>query len=159
MQQIAVIQEGKVFATHTDDQGISFVQYPNADKIVLLKPGACVNVRDDEPTTDRIVTSQVNIPAVSTEITRLRTIFESIETTGILELDNKGTAEVSHGLGSKWYAVSITPLDGAMPNIHVVCKKNEVTVKGGAKNGKITYLLTLIQPPKGRENQLLTDPY
>ena len=159
MQQIAVIQDGKVFATHNDDQKISFVQYPNAEKIMLMKPGERVKVRDDEPTLDRIVTYQTNIPSVMTEISRLRTIFESIETHGILLLDNKGTAEVIHNLGSKWYAVSVTPLESAMPDIHIVCQKDRFTVKGGANNGRVTYALTLTSPPKGRENQILTAPY
>lgn len=159
MQQIAVIQEGKVFATHNDDQGISFAQYPNAEKILLMKPGERVKVRDDEPEIDRVATYQINIPSVETERQRLQSAIDAVDTHGLLFLDSKGEATLTHNLNSKWYAASVTPLDGAMPNIHVVCKKNEVTVKGGAKNGKITYLLTLIQPPKGRENQILTDPY
>lgn len=159
MQQIAVIQEGKVFATHTDDQGISFVQYPNADKIVLLKPGARVKVRDDEPALDRVATSQTNIPSVNTERQRLQNAIDTIDTHGILTLDNKGEATLTHNLNSKWYAVSVTPLDAAMPDLHVICQKNAVKVKGGANTGKVTYLLTLIAPPKGRENQILTDTY
>ena len=99
----------------------------------------------------------VNAPA--NEIKRLQGAIDAIDTHGILTLDNKGDGDITHNLNSKWYAVSVTALDAAMPDLHVVCQKNSVKVKGGANNGRITYLLTLIAPPKGRENQILTDPY
>lgn len=159
MQQIAVIQEGKVFATHTDDQGISFVQYPNADKILLMKPGERVRVRDDEPALDRVAIYQTNIPSVNTERQRLQNTIDAIDTHGILTLDNKGEAILTHNLNSKWYAMSVTPLDAAMPDLHVICHKDKFVIKGGANNGRVAYALTLISPPKGRENQILTAPY
>ena len=99
------------------------------------------------------------VDAPANKIKRLQAALDAIDTHGILTLDNKGAGEVVHNLNSKWYAVSITALDAAMPDLHVVCQKNSVTIKGGANNGKVTYLLTLILPPKGRENQILTDPY
>lgn len=157
MQQLAVIQNGKVFATHDGNQQITFSQYPSAEKILLMKDGERVKVRDDEPALDRVAIYQTNIPSVNTERQRLQNTIDAIGTHGILTLDNKGEAILTHNLNSKWYAMSVTPLDAAMPDIHVICQKNAVTVKGGANNGKVTYLLTLIQPPKGRENQLLTD--
>lgn len=103
--------------------------------------------------------SAPGVDAPANEKTRLQSAFAKIDSHGILTLDNKGAAEVMHSLGSKWYAVSITPLDAAMPDIHIVCQKDKFTVKGGANNGRVTYALTLIAPPKGRENQMLTAPY
>lgn len=97
--------------------------------------------------------------APENERKRLRTAFDLIDAQGILDLDNKGEATFTHGLNSKWYLVTITPLDAAMPDIHVKGKKNEVTIKGGENNGKVLYQMMLMLPPKGRENQLLTDPY
>lgn len=97
--------------------------------------------------------------APANEQKRLQAAVEAIETHGILMLDNKGESDVVHNLNSKWYAVSVTPLDSAMPDIYIVCQKNRFTVKGGANNGRVTYALTLIAPPNGRENQILTDPY
>lgn len=105
------------------------------------------------------LTAAVAGNAPANEIKRLQAALDSIDTHGILTLDNKGAGEIVHNLNSKWYAASITALDAAMPDLHVVCQKNSVTIKGGANNGKVTYLLTLIAPPKGRENQILTDPY
>ena len=159
MQQLAIIDSGKVLATHNADQQITFAQYPTAEKIMLMKEGERVKVRDDEPTLDRVVTYSVNTPSVIAELSRLKTTFEGINRNGILTLDNKGSAEIIHNLNSKWYAVIITPLDGAMPDIHIVCQKDKCSIKGGANNGRITYALTLIAPPKGRENQILADPY
>lgn len=159
MQQLVVIQNDKVFATHDGNQQITFAQYPNAEKILLMKDGERVKVRDDEPALDRVATYQTNIPSVETERQRLQNAVDAIDTHGILTLDNKGEATLTHNLNSKWYAVSVTPLGAAMPDIHIVCQKNRFTVKGGANNGRVTYALTLIAPPKGRENQLLTDQY
>ena len=98
-----------------------------------------------------------NAPA--TEQKRLQAAYGEMESHGILTLDNKGGGEVSHGLNSKWYAVSVTPLDSAMPDIHVTCQRDRFAIKGGAKNGRVTYAVTLVFPPKGRENQILTAPY
>ena len=97
--------------------------------------------------------------APATEQKRLQAAFGEMESHGILTLDNKGGGEVSHGLNSKWYAVSVTPLDSAMPDIHVTCQRDRFAIKGGAKNGRVTYAVTLVFPPKGRENQILTAPY
>ena len=97
--------------------------------------------------------------APATEQKRLQAAFGKMESHGILTLDNKGGGEVSHGLSSKWYAVSVTPLDSAMPDIHVTCQRDRFAIKGGAKNGRVTYAVTLVFPPKGRENQILTDPH
>lgn len=97
--------------------------------------------------------------APATEQKRLQAAFDGMESYGILTLDNKGSAEIAHNLNSKWYAVSVTPLDSAMPDIHIVCQRHRFTIKGGADNGRVTYAVTLVSPPKGRENQILTDPY
>ena len=99
------------------------------------------------------------VDAPENEIKRLQAALDATTSHGILTLDNKGAGEIVHNLNSKWYAISVTALDADMPDLHVVSQKNTVTVKGGANNGKVTYLLTLIAPPKGRENQILTDPY
>lgn len=159
MQQIAVIQDGKVFATHEGGQSITFDQYPNAEKILLMKDGERVKVRDDEPALDRVTTYHTNIPSVNSEVERLQTALASTDARGIIDLDSKGEAELIHGLNSKWYMVSVTAIDAAMPNLHIQAKKDRFVVKGGANNGRVAYALTLISPPKGRGNQILTAPY
>lgn len=97
--------------------------------------------------------------APANEQKRLQAAFGEMESHGILTLDNKGSAEITHNLNSKWYAVSVTPLDSAMPDIHIICQRDRFTIKGGAENGRVTYAVTLVSPPKGRENQILTDLY
>lgn len=103
--------------------------------------------------------SAPGVDAPASEQKRLQSAFLAIDTQSILTLDSKGTAEITHGLNSKWYGVVLTPLDAAMPDLHVICHKDKFVIKGGANNGRLTYALTLINPPKGRKNQILTDPY
>lgn len=96
--------------------------------------------------------------APENEKKRLISVLASMDTSGVVALDNKGDATITHSLGSLWYAVTVTPCDEAMPDIHVERKKNKFTIKGGAANGRVAYLLSAVFPEKGRENQLLTDP-
>lgn len=100
--------------------------------------------------------SAANAP--ENERKRLTSELASMDTSGVIALDNKGDATVTHSLGSLWYAVIVTPCDEAMPDIHVERKKNKFIIKGGAANGCVAYLLSAVSPEKGRENQLLTDP-
>lgn len=100
--------------------------------------------------------SAANAP--ENERNRLTSVIASIDTSGVVILDNNGDATVTHSLGSLWYAVIATPCDEAMPDIHVERKKNKFTIKGGVASGRVAYLLSAVFPEKGRENQLLTDP-
>jgi hypothetical protein len=98
-------------------------------------------------------------PSPNPAIVEIERIAEMIpQTPQLVTLDADGQAIVTHDINSLWYAVQVTPLQDAMPNLHVTLEALCLTLAGGVAEGRVLVTITRLLPPVGEENRIFLTP-